>query len=201
MRRILPLLLAVLLLAPLGGAQLPVPLPVEPSVEVVLDVDQSGASIDAPATYLVTVRNTSPSSSTGQDPAMDVSLEVSGAPDGWIASLERSNFQIASGQSETTTLTVSVGPSATEETVTITVEATIQFGSPPLDQTATDSDSVDVQRDDTGRREAAEAFGDYLWPIVIGGIALYVVSTVLLVSLFRKRDKDRDSGAKTAKKK
>lgn len=201
MHRTLPLLLALLLLAPMSIAQGPLPgLPVQPSVEVFLDVDQAGASIDAPATYLVTVRNTSPGTDSGDDPPMDVTLEVSGAQQGWLASLERSNFQIPAGGSETTTLTVSVGPSATVRTVTITVEATIQAGAPPFEQRATDSDQVDVSRDDSARRDATETFGDYLWVIVLGGIGLYIVSTLLLISLFRKRDREGQRVKKDEKK-
>ncbi len=191
--------LAVLLILciPMAMAQLPVgEEQIQPAVEVELDAVRADASIDQPATYTVTIRNTSPGTDNEDAPTNTITLVVAGTPQGWQSSLDQTVFELAPGQEATTTLTVGVSGSATVNTADITVEATISNGAPgPLEQTATGSDSVTIQRNDSTPREVAEAVEEYIWIIVVGGIGLYVLSIVLLVLLFRKRDANRDSDA------
>lgn len=186
----------LLLAVPMVTAQLPVGEDqVQPTVEVELEAVRAEASLDTPATYTVTVRNTSPGTDNEDAPTNTITLTVEGTPSGWQSSLEQTVFDLAPGQEAETTLTVGVSGSATANRAQVTVEATISNGAPgPLEQTGMGSDSVTVQRNDSTTREVAEAVEDYIWIIVVGGIALYVLSTVLMVMLFRKRDRQHQEG-------
>jgi hypothetical protein len=185
MQRVL-LALTLLLLIPGGLAQ---PTPVDPIVGVSISAVDDGASLDTPAIYTVTITNDSPGTGSGQDQPMSIVLRVTSNTPGWTASLQETAFQVAPGESATTTLTVAVTASADRDATTVSVTATITSGTPPLQRTATASDSVEVLRDDSSRRVVTEAIGDYIWYIVGGGVLLYIVSSAIMVSIFRKKEK------------
>jgi hypothetical protein len=139
-------------------------------------------SLDAPAILTFTAAFTSQNPVDAQDPR-DFQVRVSGAPAGWTTQVEPANFQLASGDSQTITVTVSVSAQAAHDSAIIT--ATVRMaarGADPLpvlgeilDPEIEESATASITRSESVTREVLETLSHWIWFVLVGVLVLLVI--------------------------
>ncbi len=184
-RPVLPLLL--LLLAASAFAQVPSP---APSVEVSASPSEVDVSVEAPAEISIAVENTSPATGTPLDQPRTVLLEVTGAPDGWTASVSPASLQLAAGENGTARLTIAVATGASDGDIALTVTAkllplgasAIPGVGPAVDPEATATASVQAHRDDPVTRDILETIGPWIYVLLLAFLAAVLLSVRFVVA-------------------
>lgn len=156
------------------------------TVSVSVSQQQLVASVEESAAFDVDVSFTSDSP---LDSAQDrtVLVEVTGAPEGWSAVLDRSRLSMGPGDTERVTVTVSITVNAEADDADLVVTASLLprgINSVPqgstLDPADTADASVTVLREDPLTREVVEAVGAWLWLLLAAGLVLAIVSVKLV---------------------
>lgn len=165
--------------------QTPTPSPV---VTVAFEEDAGKVSLDDGAVFRATVTNVRSGPDRPANPIDDsnvgeVTLVVTGAPDGWIVAIAPAAFDLRPGESRTVEVQVSIEAGAAAKAADLVLTATMSSPLEGLDpilgpggapQTATASDSIRITRDDTLTRDVLEAVGPWIY-----GILLLLVAAVL----------------------
>lgn len=145
--------------------------------------EQSGTvSIEDPSRFTVRVGNTAEPTGTPLDQPRQVTLSVSGAPDGWTASLSPATVSLLPGDEKTVALQVAVSVDAQDESATLTVTASAQgSGVPLVGEGSSDDVTIDLERTETASRSILESIGDWIWLLLLALLAaLLVVARLLL---------------------
>lgn len=193
--RLLAALLGLSLLALTASAQAPAS-PFAPAVGINIVDDEGVVSIDGAAEFDVTVTNQGTAFPVGNEAsAADVALKVTGAPEGWTATISPSSFSLQNGQSRTDIrLRVSVSADATERTAQLTVTAELDSPLEGLDpitgptgnsQRATATDTVEVTWKDSITRDVLETLGPWIYAVLLLLVAAVLVAIGLTVATRR----------------
>lgn len=188
------LLLAVAVAAMQGvpvGAQAP-PNPAAATVDVRVDEARLTVSLDAAAVTKVIVVNTAtPNQVLPQlDQPRRVTLEVTGAPEGWTVAVEPNSFLLGPGTSGQAELRVAVTGSARDDVARLNVTArlyplgvdAVPGAGPVVDPEARDDAPVTVTRQDSVNRAVTEAVGPYIL-LVLGSVLLLAIAVGVLLFL------------------
>ncbi len=190
-----PLILAALLLAATAAAQVP-PLPPPPgtpgpaTVDVRVQDAQLTVSLDQSGTTDVFVTNTAQGTGSPLDQARRVTLDVTGAPEGWTAAVSPTSFQLGPGQSGKAVLTVAVTAKALQTVAHLNVTArlyplgvdAIPTAGPAVDPESRDSAGVTATREDSLTRNITERVGPYIL-LLLGALLLAAIAIGILLVL------------------
>ena len=178
----------------LAGPALAQPSP-SPTVTVAFAEEDGKVSLDQGGVFTATVTS-GPGTGTPLDAqnAGEVTLAVTGAPDGWIVGVTPSSFDLAPGESKSVELQVSLqaGSSAGEADITLT--ATMSSALEGLDpilgpggatQTATGSDSIHLTRDDSATRRVLETVGPWIYALLLLLVAAVLVAVAISLAARR----------------
>lgn len=159
-------------------------------MSVAFAADAGTVSVDAPATFRLTVRNEGQAAPAGNEgTASDVVLTVTGLPEGWTASLTPSSFELQNGQSRDVDLQVSVSAAAASRTADVVVNAELTspleglepiLGQGGQSQRATASDTIHLTRDDSVTRQVLETLGPWIYAVLL----LLVASVLVAVGIY-----------------
>jgi uncharacterized membrane protein len=180
---------ALLALAAPALAQGPSPSPV---VTVAFADEEGRVSLDDGGLFQATVTNAG-SGGTPLDAQNvgEVTLAVTGAPDGWIVSVTPASFDLAPGESKAVEVQVSLEANsqagAAEVTLTATMSSPLEGLDPILgpggaSQTSTGSDSIQLTRDDSATRKVLEAVGPWIYGILLLLVAAVLVAVAISLS-------------------
>lgn len=175
----------------LAGPALAQPSP-SPTVTVAFAEEAGKVSLDDGGTFKATVTS-GPGSGTPLDAQNvgEVTLAVTGAPDGWIVGVTPSSFDLAPGASMTVELQVSLQAGSTEGAADLTLTATMSSPLEPLNpilgpggatQTSTGSDSIHLTRDDSATRRVLETLGPWIYAILLLLVAAVLVAVAISLS-------------------
>lgn len=165
-----------------------------PSVTVAIDGEAGTVSVETAAEFDVAVTNTGTPTGTPLDEQNtgDVTVTVTGIPDGWTASVEPAAFRLGPGQSQKVTLRVSVSADAPDGQADLTVTAVLKSALERLDpilgnipggtQLASAEDSITVTRDDSVTRDVLEAIGPWIYAVLLLMVAAVLVAVAISVS-------------------
>lgn len=172
----------LLLLLPLAAAQQGDPITVTTSAKDIR------VSTDSPETFTVTVeRGGTDAGPVGELGAGDVTITITGAPEGWTAHAEPNGFSLAPGASQEVTITITVTPGASAGSTDLTITATLETADPSnlLQPGGEDSVRVTVTRDEGLTRDILETIGPGIWAVLGIAAAAIIVAIYLLVDARR----------------
>ncbi|MES2153787.1 MAG: NEW3 domain-containing protein [bacterium] len=185
------LILALLLAPALAASQVPAA-PSSASVDVRVQDAKVTLSLDAPAVTDVFVTNTAaPNPALPQlDQPRRVTLEITGVPEGWTASVQPNSFDLGPGKTGNAVLTVSVSAAADAKVANLNVTAklyplgvsAIPGAGPTVDPEARDAAGVTATRQDSLGRTITEQVGPYIF-LLLGAFLLALVAVVVLLVL------------------
>lgn len=176
---------AVCLAAP-GAAQIP-----EQEGPIELDVPGRIQTVgsDAPLTFTITVTHTGQGSGSPIDQAGegDVTITITGVPEGWTASGDPSAFGLEPGASREVTVTVTAGPD-TADAADLTLVA--QYTSPdPTKALLPDGEAsagVTVEREESLTADVLETLGTGIWALAAVALLALFVAGYLVVDRRRQ---------------
>jgi hypothetical protein len=182
-------LVTLLALAAPALAQLPPAPSGSPVVTVAFEDEAGKVSLDDGAVFKATVTNGGTPSGTPVDDSNtgEVTLVVTGAPEGWIVSVTPQSFDLRPGQAQPVEVHVSLEASAVEKAADLVLTATMSSqleGLEPIlgqgaTQTATASDGIRVTRNDSVTRDVLEAVGPWIYAILLLLVAAVLVAVAI----------------------
>lgn len=162
------------------------------AVSVAFDEERGAITVDRAATFRLVVRNDGAAMPAGNEgTASDVTLAVTGIPEGWTASATPASFALQNGQSRTVELQVSVSPSAAAREADLVVTAELVSPLGGLDpilgpggqsQRATASDQIHLVRDDSVTRDILEGLGKWIYAVLLLLVAAVFVAVAITLS-------------------
>ena len=184
-------LLSILVLAAPALAQVPPPPSGAPVVTVAFELDEGKVSLDDGAVFKATVTNGGTPSSTPLDAnnVGEVTLAITGAPEGWIVGVLPASFDLVPGESRDVEVQVSLEANSKAKAADLTLTATMSSpleglnpilgGVPGGAQTTTASDAIHVTRDDSVTRDILEAVGPWIYVILLLLVAAVLVAVAI----------------------
>lgn len=155
----------------------------------------STVSVEKASSFKFTVKNTSPGGGTpvGDGDMADVAIRVSGVPDdGWTASVDTPNFQLASGASKDITVQVAVATASATAAATLTVTADLSSplkGADPVlgnvpgaAQKASASTTLALSLHDSLTRTVIETVGPWIYAVLLLLVVAVLVAVAITVS-------------------
>lgn len=180
---VLPVLALLLLLAADAAAQAP---SASPSITVTAATGEGTVTVEKARSFSFTVKNTSPVTPLDEQNKGDVAIVITGIPEGWTASANPANFEIAPGDSVEVEVQVGVSTDADARSADLTVTAEMHSplrGLEPLlgtipgaTQRATGNASLSLRVDESLTRDVLETIGPWIYALL-----LLVVAAVLVV--------------------
>lgn len=187
--RALAALLVLLLIAGSATAQAP---SAAPTVEVTANQSEGTVTVEDGRVFKVTVRNTSQSTPLDAQNQGDVSVEVTGVPEGWTASANPSSFLLAPGQSREVDIQVSVATGASADSATLDIGVEMYsplrgldplLGSVPgATQRSTANTTIALTVDESITRDVLEAVGPWIYAILLLLVAAVLVAVGITVA-------------------
>ncbi len=162
--------------------------PLDPTVEITAGQPSGDVSVDRAATVDIVVENTSPGTGSPLDPPMQVTMSTSGIPSGWNVAMDPGAFELASGETQTVVMTVSVTAGAAQGDGSVTVRALIRSGPPgQISASGEDTTTITFRHDPSTTREVVEAIGPWFWFILAATFIGAGLASYFGYDLFRKR--------------
>jgi hypothetical protein len=188
------LVLAVLL-ATVPGVCAQAPPSASPAVDITGKADRGTVTVDEPATFTFTVKNTSPSAPGAEDQSKaDVAVTVEGVPEGWTVSVEPSSFELAPNAVQEVHVQVQVAPGTGDRTAALKVNALLvspleglepilgQVPGGAASQTASDSAPLALEVSDSVTRQVLETLGPWMYVILLLLVAAVLVAIGVVVA-------------------
>lgn len=184
--------LAALLVLPSALAQAPSP---APSVSIEIAEPEGTVTVEQARTFKATVRNNGQSTPLDAQNMGDVNIILGGVPEGWTASANPANFELAPGASREVDIQVSVAAGASAKAADITVTAEmfsplrgldpILGNIPGATQRSTDNASLALTVEESFTRDVLEALGPWIYAVLLLLVAAVVVAVGLTVAARR----------------
>ena len=181
--------LLALLALPLAGAQAPSP---SPSVDIEVAEPEGTVTVEQARSFTATVRNNGQSTPLDAQNMGDVNILLSGVPEGWTASANPANFELAPGATMEVEIQVSVATDAAASSAEITVTAEMYSPLRGLDpvlgnvpgatQRSEDSASLTLTVEESLTRDVLEALGPWIYAVLLLLVAAVVVAIGLTVA-------------------
>lgn len=178
------LTLALLLLLPASAQLEPITDGLSPSLEISMP-SEGTVSVETPATFKVTITNTAIATGTPLDQPVEVKLQSSGGPNGWVVEFSPTVIDVLPGTSATVDMIISATPGAPNKG-DITVRA---FASNGLDVLVGEGDAeatISISTSESATRSLLEALGPGVWVILALLILTVILAIFMLVRANRK---------------
>lgn len=166
-----------------------------PSVTVTASQDEGTVTVERTRSFTVTVRNTSPESPLDDQNKGDVSITISGVPQGWTATALPANFEVAPGDQVEVEIQVGVSTEATADSAELVITAEMYSPLRGLDpvlgdipgatQRSTGEDRIRLTVDDPVTREVLEAIGPWIYAVLLLLVAAVLVAVAITVAARR----------------
>lgn len=175
----------VVLVSPTASAQEP-PDVSQGGIDVRIEERSGTVSLEQPSRFTVIVRNLAESSPLDDARRVNVTLSVSGVPDGWTASVSPASVRLQPGEEKSVALQVAVSAGSQEEAATIVVTGTAQqdggtIGPVPVFPTSSDTVEIRITQSEDATRSLLERLGDWIWFLLLALLAAAMVIGKLFV--------------------
>jgi uncharacterized membrane protein len=111
----------------------------------------------------------------------DVTVAVSGVPEGWVVTIQPDGFTLTPGQSHDVEVTIAVTPTSDADDADLVFTAELRTADPTglLSPGGEASTTVAVKRDDGATRQLLEAIGPGIWAI-LGALVVAIIVAIFL---------------------
>ncbi|MGB1697517.1 MAG: hypothetical protein ACPHK8_03875 [Thermoplasmatota archaeon] len=177
------LALALLLLLPASAQLEPITDGLSPSLELSMP-SEGTVSVESPETFEITITNTATATGTPLDQPVEVKLQSSGAPEGWVVEFSPTVVDVMPGASATVDMIVSAAPGSASEG-DLTVRAFANSGLGPLVGEGDAEATISITTSESATRSLLEALGPGVWVI----LALLVLTVILAIVMFARANR------------